>query len=74
VGNQAVQRFKSEKENFECNTVSHRMPVKIMQNWDDMSRTPGMGEYSGSRVLNVLQFGNGAGGKTNKKCIAVIKT
>ena len=55
-----MQRFKSEKENFLFNTVSHRKPVKIMQNWGDMCRMLGMGEYSGSRVLNVLQFGDGA--------------
>lgn len=41
-GSQAMQRFKSEKENFEFNTVSHRKPVKIMQNWGDMCRTLGV--------------------------------
>jgi len=52
-GSQAVQRFKSEKENFEFHTVSHRKPVKIMQNLGDMCRTLDMSEYSGSRVLNM---------------------
>lgn len=52
-GSQAVQRFKSEKENFEFNTVSHRKPVKIMQNWGDMCRTLGVGELCSLKTSNL---------------------
>lgn len=49
-----MQGFKSEQENFEFNMVGNWEPVEIIQNWGYMSRTFGMGEYSSSRVLNVL--------------------
>ena len=52
----------------------YRKPVKLMEDGCDVFSGGGMGEQSGSGVLNILQFLKTSGGETIQDAIAVVES
>ena len=53
---QVIEGFVGDEQNFVMDALLYREPVKLLKDGGDVVSGAGVGEETGSGVLNILQF------------------
>ena len=73
-GGLVMEGFVSEEKEFELDALWDREPVEVLEDRGDVVTGTGMGEQTGSRVLNVLEFIEDFGWWAVENAVAVVNS